>query len=102
MLTHAEARAAILATRCFQTLMALAAAFGLDMKQFDAINAFINSQLDEVVYVEMPPGQSKLGYALQLLQALYGLRRSPRLWQIELTQTLCQIGLEPINEEPWL
>ena len=43
VLTHAETRAATLAARYFRTLMALAAAFGLDMKQFDAINAFVNS-----------------------------------------------------------
>lgn len=102
VLTHAETRAATLAARCFRTLMALTAAFGLDMKQFDAINAFVNSRLDEVVYVEMPPGRSQPGYALRLLRALYGLRRSPRLWQNELTQTLRRIGLEPVNEEPCL
>ena len=37
--------------------MVLVAAFGLDMRQFDAINAFVNSKLDEVVYVESPPGR---------------------------------------------
>jgi len=82
--------------------MALTATFGLDMKQFDTINAFVNSLLDEVVYVEMPPGRSQPGYALRLLRALYGLRRSPRLWQNELTQTLRQIGLEPVNERTML
>ena len=56
--------------------MMLAAAFGLDMKQFDAINAFVNSLLDEVVYVEPPPGQPNPGHALHLIHALYGLRQS--------------------------
>ena len=68
--------------------MAITAAFGLDMKQFDALNAFVNSLLDEVVYVELPPGRTKPGFVLRLLRALYGLRRSPRLWQLELTNTL--------------
>ena len=67
MLTHAETRAATLASCFFQTLMALTAAFGLDMKQFDTINAFVNSLLDEEIYVEMPPGRSKPGYVLQLI-----------------------------------
>ena len=57
ILTHAETRAATLASRCFQTLMALTAAFGLDMKHFNALNAFVNSLLDELVYVEVPPGR---------------------------------------------
>ena len=59
--------------------MALTAAFRLDMKQFDTINAFVNSLLDEEIYVEMPPGRSKPGYVLQLIQALYGLHHSPHL-----------------------
>ena len=82
--------------------MAITAAFGLDMKQFDALNAFVNSLLDEVVYVELPPGRTKPGFVLRLLRALYGLRRSPRLWQLELTNTLCKLGLKPVNEEPCL
>ena len=67
VLTHAKTRAATLASRSFRTLMALTAAFGLDMKQVDAINAFVNSLLDEKIYVEMPPGLSKPGYVLQLI-----------------------------------
>ena len=105
ILTHAETRAATLASRCFRTLMALTAAFGLDMKQFDALNAFVNSLLDELVYIEAPPGRLRpIGSesVLRLHRALYGLRRSPRLWQLELTNTLRQLGLEPINEEPCL
>lgn len=102
VLSHSDTRAATLAARCFRTLMALVAAFGLEMKQYDAINAFVNSFLDEVVYIEPPPGYPLSGHALRLVRALYGLRRSPRLWQMELTKTLCQIGLEPVNEEPCL
>lgn len=103
IMTHAETRAATLAARCFRTLMSLVAAFGLEMQQFDAINAFVNSLLDEIVYVEIPPGRSNPdGKVLRLLRALYGLRRSPRLWQLELTRTLREIGLEPVNEEPCL
>lgn len=103
IMTHAETRAAALAARCFRTLMSLVAAFGQDTQRFDAINAFVNSLLDEVVYVEILPGRSNSdGKVLRLLRALYGLRRSPRLWQLELTRALHEIGLEPVNEEPCL
>ena len=36
--------------------MALTAAFGLEIKQYDALNAFVNSLIDEVVYMVPPPG----------------------------------------------
>src|SRR5699024_8578509 len=98
---------ATLASRCFRVLMALTAAFGLEILQYDALNAFVNSLIDEVVYVAPPPGRMRGVYmdpscALRLRRALYGLRRSPRLWQLELTATLRKLGLEPIAEEPCL
>ena len=107
VMTHEETRAATLASRCFRVLMALTAAFGLEIKQYDALNAFVNSLIDEVVYVAPPPGRMRGVYmdpscALRLRRALYGLRRSPRLWQLELTATLRNLGLEPIAEEPCL
>ena len=87
--------------------MALTAAFGLEIKQYDALNAFVNSLINEVVYVAPPPDWMRGVYmdpscTLQLCQALYGLRCSPCLWQLELTATLWKLGLEPIAEEPCL
>lgn len=102
ILTIAETRAATLAARSFRTLMAIVAAFGLEMRQFDAINAFVNSELDEVVYVTQPPGHQQKGKALRLVRALYGLRRSPRLWLLTLTDALRQLGLSSTNEDPCL
>lgn len=60
-------------------MMALAAAFNLEIIQYDAINAFVNSLLDETVYIECPQGFRMEGKVLLLLRALYGLRRAPRL-----------------------
>ena len=72
--------AATLALRTFRSLMAIAAAHDLETMQFDAINAFTNSDLDETVYIEFPDGFGTAGMCLLLLKALYGLKRSPLLW----------------------
>ena len=48
--------AATLAARSFRAVAALIAVFDLDAIQLDAINAFINSLLNKVVYYELPPG----------------------------------------------
>jgi Reverse transcriptase (RNA-dependent DNA polymerase) len=95
-------RATTLAARVFRALMALVAAFDLETAQLDSINAFLNSVLDEVVYCEFPEGFEESGNCLLLKRALYGLRRSPLLWQKELSNTLRHLGLEPIPEEPCL
>ena len=72
--------AATLAAKMFRALMAIMAVFDLEAHQFDAVSAFTNSKLDEMVYCEYPEGFHQPGKCLFLLRALYGLRRSPLLW----------------------
>jgi hypothetical protein len=92
--------AATLAGRSFRTLLSTAARFNLELKQFDAVNAFVNASLDEDIFMEMPPGHRKQGTVLKLQKALYGLRKSPLLWQNELTTTLTSLGLKTVPHEP--
>jgi hypothetical protein len=65
--------AATLAARSFRAIAALIAIFDLDGWQLDAINAFINLELDELVYYELPAGFQVPGKCIRLLRALYGL-----------------------------
>ena len=95
-----DTRATTLAARIFRALMALTAAFDLDTCHLDSVNAFLNSLLDETVYCEFPEGFEEPGHCMLLLRALYGLRRAPKLWQDELSNTLKELGLQPIPEEP--
>ena len=94
--------AATLAARTFRSMMAVAAAFDLEAHQLDAVNAFTNSQLDDTIYCEHPDGFKKQGSCLLLHRALYGLRRSPRLWHNELSKTLTSLGLHTVADEPCL
>src|SRR5438552_13384009 len=83
--------------------MGLMAAFGLKAEQLDAVNAFLNAKLDEIVHCQFPEGfEEDLNSCLQLLQALYGLRRSPLLWLQELMAALTDLGLRNIPGEPCL
>ena len=43
-----------MAARLFRALMAIAAAFDLDMYQYDALNAFLNAKKDRKVYCRAP------------------------------------------------
>ena len=91
-----ETYAATLAARTFRFLMALVVLFDLETAQFDAVNAFVNSELDETVYCQSPPGFEAPGHCLRLRRALYGLRRSPLLWWKLLTKVLQQLGLKQL------
>ncbi|KAF9871344.1 reverse transcriptase domain protein [Colletotrichum karsti] len=94
-----ETYASTLAGRSFRSLMAIVARFDLETLQLDAVNAFTNATLDETVYVWFPPGFSRPGYCLILRKALYGLRRSPLLWQKSIDTTLKSLGLAPLDED---
>ena len=66
--------------------MAITARFGLDTRQLNALNTFINSTLYEEVYVRYPPGYYQKGFVLRLRKAFYELRRSPLLWIRDLSK----------------
>jgi transposase InsO family protein len=97
-----ETRATTLASKSFRVMMAIAAKFDLEIKQFDVRNAFLNADLEEheEVYCEMPDGYKLAGRIIKLLKALYGLRRSPLLWWKELSKALEEFGLTGSLEDP--
>ena len=80
--------------------MALTASFNLTARQYDAVNAFINSSMNEEIYMDYPKGMKKptnvKDPCLLLLHALYGLKQSPLLWLQEVTSTLLHLGLYPV------
>ncbi len=65
----------------FRVLMIITAKFNLEIVQMDAVNAFMNCTLDEVMYMRHPPGfkNGKGNTVLQLRKTLYKLRQSPLL-----------------------
>ena len=94
--------AATLAARVFRALMAIAAAHNFEAYQLDAISAFVNSQLDEIVHCRFPDGFDHPGLCLLLRRALYELRRSPLLWLQEFFSTLRDLKLREVLEQPCL
>jgi hypothetical protein len=93
-------RATILAATAFRTLMAIVAKFDLEILQINAVNAFVNADLDELVYMRTPPEFPLKDQVLQLNKALYELQRSPLLWQKELLKALKLMGFKPIPQKP--
>jgi hypothetical protein len=93
---HENTYAATLAGRSFRALMAIAARFDLDLLQYDAVNAFVHANIDQDIFMRMPPGYRRAGWIVKLQKALYGLRRSPLLWQRELSESLKKIGFKQV------
>jgi hypothetical protein len=75
---YGDTYAATLAAKIFRCVIALAAAFDLELYQYDVLNAFLNAEINRATYVRCPEGyESELGQLLELKRALYGLRDAP-------------------------
>ena len=59
----------------------------------------MHADIDETVYMHMPPGYGKLNTVVRLNKALYGLRRSPILWQTKFTGVLRNMGFKEVPQE---
>ena len=89
--------AAVVKPMAFRALFAIAAYLDLDIDQMDVQTAFLYSFIDQLIYVEVPPGYKKErpGIVCKLLKGLYGLKQAPRLWYERLSTFLIEkLGLK--------
>uniref|UniRef100_A0A8I6Y7V3 Integrase catalytic domain-containing protein n=1 Tax=Hordeum vulgare subsp. vulgare TaxID=112509 RepID=A0A8I6Y7V3_HORVV len=76
-------------------ILALAAHQGWRVHHMDVKSAFLNGDLEEVVYVSQPPGfiaEGREREVYKLHKALYGLRQAPRAWNTKLDASLTSLG----------
>ena len=74
---------------------AIAYELDLDLCHFDVDQAFVQSQLDEDVYLRLPKGCGKLsGKLVRLKKGLYGLTHASRTWHAHLKACLKRPGFE--------
>lgn len=100
-LDFVETFAPVVRQESIRLLFALTAKFKMQILQFDIATAFLNGQLDEEVYLEIPEGlKSERNQALRLHKAIYGLKQSSRCWCESFTKILHKCGLSPIVSDP--
>jgi transposase InsO family protein len=67
----------------YQTLrvaLSLVAKWDHELAQFDVPTAFLNADVKEKIYMELPEGFRQEGMVCQLNKSLYGLKQAPRNW----------------------
>jgi hypothetical protein len=72
--------------KTLRLLLTLVAMYDLELEQLDVPSAFLNADLDEDIYMEIPEGFGQDGMVMKLLKALYGLKQGPRCWWILITK----------------
>lgn len=87
-----------------RVILAYAAANDLEIDQMDINVAFLNAELNETVYVDIPPGLKDKypGKTMKLNKCLYGLKQSPREWWLNISTFLSKHGFTPSMSDPCL
>jgi hypothetical protein len=83
-----------------RTLISCAVNFGWPLHQMDVKNAFLHGDLQEEVYMEIPPGfanSQTVGKVCRLKKSLYGLKQSPRAWFDRFRRAVCGMGYTQCN-----
>ena len=77
-----------------RVLISLAVNLDWPLLQLDVKNAFLNGDLEEEVYMDLPPGFNSEGNGkvCRLKKSLYGLKQSPRAWFGRFTRAVRQHG----------
>ncbi|RVW52356.1 Retrovirus-related Pol polyprotein from transposon RE2 [Vitis vinifera] len=78
-----------------RVLLSLAANLDWSLHQLDVKNAFLNGDLEEEVYMDIPVGletTSNFNKVCRLRKSLYGLKQSPRAWFERFTKVVKGYG----------
>ena len=86
----------------YKALFIIAAARDLEIEQMDVKTAFLYGDIDEDIYVYLPPGHEDHadGKSIcKLLKALYGLKQAPRIWFQTLAGHLKELGFTQLTAD---
>ncbi|KAG7556307.1 Reverse transcriptase RNA-dependent DNA polymerase [Arabidopsis suecica] len=84
-----------------KVLLSVSAARNWSLHQLDISNAFLNGDLEEEIYMSLPPGYSPRkggslpdNAVLKLEKSLYGLKQASRQWYLKFSTTLMNLGFK--------
>lgn len=73
-----------------RSILSMAASNKAHIHQMDVYNAFLQEDLHDEIYIELPQGFVSQGETkvCRLIKSLYGLKQAPRQWNAKMTEAL--------------
>ena len=92
--------APVVTSKIINLFSAVAIHKGWTLKHIDFATAFLNSDLEEEIYMHPPSGMNiEPGKVLRLRKSLYGLKQSGRNWYQCLSKYLVEIGFKKLQSD---
>ncbi|KMQ85183.1 lectin receptor kinase [Lasius niger] len=91
---YEETFAPVVRYETVRTLLAEAAMNKYEIGQFDVKTAFLNGDLEEEIFMELPEGTAVPKQIVRLHKSLYGLKQSPRQWNKRFDEFLRRFHFE--------
>ena len=90
-----------------RAVLAIINKYDLEVHQMDVKTAFLNGILEDEIYMEIPDGlecdpEDRKTKVCKLQKSLYGLRISPKKWNVRFSEEALKLGLEKDINEPRL
>jgi hypothetical protein len=99
---YEETFAPVAKMNTIRALISCASNLNWNLYQLDVKNAFLHGDLQEEIYMHIPPGFSTAkteGKVLKLHRSLYGLKQSPRAWFDRFRRAVMQLNYKQSNAD---
>lgn len=98
---YSETFAPVLRHESLRFLISYATSHQLDMQQLDVDSAFLNGDLLEEVYMELPEGYPERATKVALLRkSIYGLKQAAHCWNTKFVASLLKHGFTQSQADP--
>lgn len=92
--------APVVKLQSIRMLLSIAAALDWEIHQMDVTTAFLNGDLDHVIYMAQPEGfvdQKNKDKVWLLKKSLYGLKQAGRSWNLKIHKVLTKLGFSRLE-----
>ena len=96
--TNVDTYAVTLIVRIFRTLMIIINAFDLKTRQYDAVNVFVNNEIDESIYFRSSIDWNENQILFFLHRVFYDFKQFSVLWYRHFSKILIEFDFNQISE----